>query len=137
MAMMVYDFPGYLKWPSVSTTPTLRDWCEHETYPDGYYTNKPKFFISALKEWYGENATLENDFGYDWLPKVPKNGDDYTTTGTFELMDQGIIKGYFAWGQNPAASDANTKFVRNSMCKLDWLVAADWFMTETASSFYA
>lgn len=137
MAMMVYDFPGYLKWPSVSTTPTLRDWCEHETYPDGYYTNKPKFFISALKEWYGENATLENDFGYDWLPKVPKNGDDYTTTGTFELMDQGIIKGYFAWGQNPAASDANTKFVRNSMCKLDWLVAADWFMTETASFWKA
>ena len=26
---------GYLKWPSVSTTPTLHDWRKHETYLDG------------------------------------------------------------------------------------------------------
>lgn len=133
MAMLVFDFPGYLHWPSATSTPTLRDWCEHETYASGYYTNKPKFFISGLKEWFGDKATVDNDYGYDWLPKVPANGGDFTTIGTFERMDEGTMKGYFAWGQNPAASGSNTKSIRKSMANLDWLVVADWFITETAS----
>ncbi len=137
MAMLVFDFPGYLKWPHAVESPNLRAWLEGQTYSDGYYTNKPKFFISGLKEWFGEHATLENDYGYDWLPKIPENGADYTTIGTFELMDQGIMKGYFAWGQNPAASDPNTKFIRNAMCNLDWLVAADWTETATAAFWRA
>ena len=133
MAMLVFDFPGYLKWPSVSDTPTLRKWLETQPNAQGYYVNKPKFFISGLKEWFGKNATVDNDYGYDWLPKIPKNGDIYTTIGTFELMDQGIMKGYFAWGQNPVVSDPNAKFNRNAMCNLDWLVVADWVVTATAS----
>jgi formate dehydrogenase major subunit len=137
MAMMVYDLPGYLHWPTVASTPTLRAWCEHETYSDGYYTNKPKFMVSFLKEWFGDNATVDNDYGYDWLPKVPKNGDDYTTIGTFELMNKDIMKGYFAWGQNPAASDPNTSFNRRAMAHLDWLVVADWAETATATFWKA
>jgi formate dehydrogenase major subunit len=131
MAMLVFDFPGYLKWPTVASHPTLRKWLETETLSDGYYTNKPKFFISALKEWYGENATLDNDFGYDWLPKIPSNLD-FTTISTFEHMDSGLIEGYFLWGMNPANSTANTKFARQAMSKLKWLVVADWVETESA-----
>ena len=137
MAMLVFDFPGYLKWPSVSDTPSLRKWLETQPNAQGYYVNKPKFFISGLKEWFGANATVENDYGYDWLPKVPKNGDIYTTIGTFELMDQGIMKGYFAWGQNPVVSDPNAKFNRNAMCNLDWLVVADWVRTATSEFWKA
>ena len=137
MAMLVFDFPGYLKWPSVSDTPTLRKWLETQPNAQGYYVNKPKFLISGLKEWFGKYATVENDYGYDWLPKIPKNGDIYTTIGTFELMDQGIMKGYFAWGQNPVVSDPNAKFNRNAMCNLDWLVVADWVETATASFWRA
>ncbi|MDR2586986.1 MAG: molybdopterin-dependent oxidoreductase [Coriobacteriales bacterium] len=130
MAMLVYDFPGYMKWPTVASHPTLRAWLEHETYADGYYTNKPKFFISALKEWYGEHATVDNDYGYDWLPKI--GSTDFTTMSTFEQMDAGVIKGYFCWGMNPANSTANTKFARQALSKLEWLVAVDWVETETA-----
>jgi formate dehydrogenase major subunit len=136
MAMLVYDFPGYLKWPTVSSHPTLRDWLEHETLADGYYTNKPKFFISALKEWFGENATLENDFGYDWLPKIG-NDIDFTIISTFDHMDSGLIKGYFLWGMNPANSAPNTKFAREAMSKLEWMVCVDWVETETASFWKA
>jgi formate dehydrogenase major subunit len=132
MAMMVYDLPGYLHWPTLSSTPTLRDWCETETYSDGYYTNKPKFLVSFLKEWFGEYATADNDYCYDLLPKVPADGDKYTTIGTFELMRDDVMKGYFAWGQNPAASDPNASFVREALGHLDWLVSADW--THTATS---
>ena len=130
-ALLVYDFPGYLKWPTVEKHASLRKWLETETLSDGYYTNKPKFFISALKEWYGDNATVENDFGYDWLPKIGKDLD-FTTMSTFEHMDSGLLKGYFCWGMNPANSTANTKFAREAMSKLDWLVAVDWVETESA-----
>ncbi|NTU89841.1 MAG: molybdopterin-dependent oxidoreductase, partial [Actinobacteria bacterium] len=131
MALLVGEFPGYLKWPTVKKHPSLREWLEHETTGDGYYTNKPKFFISALKEWWGENATEANDFGYDWLPKLG-SGIDLTTISTFEHMDSGMIKGYWLWGQNPANSTPNASFARKAMAKLDWLVVADWFETESS-----
>lgn len=131
MAMMTLDFPGYLKWPSEYETPSLRRWCETQTYSDGYYTNKPKFFVSSLKEWWGENATVDNDYGYDWLPKVPAS-PDFTAISTFELMDQNVIKGYFNWGMNPCHSAPNAGNVRRAMSNLDWLVVADWVETESA-----
>ncbi len=131
MAMLAYDFPGYLKWPNVEKYPSLRKWLENETYSDGYYTNKPKFFVSALKEWYGDNATVDNDYCYDLLPKIP-TGKDYTTISSFEAMRDGEIKGYFCWGMSPATSAANVNVALEGMSNLDWLVVADWVETETA-----
>ena len=34
-----------------------------------YWGNYPKFMVSLLKAYYGDEATTENDFGYAWLPK--------------------------------------------------------------------
>lgn len=136
MGMLVNELPGYLKWPNDSARSSLRKWLEGETYSDGYYTNKPKFLVSFLKEWFGDAATVENDYGYDWLPKVPSS-PDFTIMSTFELMDQGIIKGYFNWGMNPCHSAPNASFVRKSMAKLDWLVVADQVITESASFWKA
>lgn len=132
MALLVFDFPGYLKWPLEGTMPDLATWLSHETAPAGYYTNKPKFFISSLKEWYGDNATVENDYGYDWLPKVPVDGLNYTTMGTFHRMTEGSLKGMFVWVQNPAHSEPNHNYTVSAMSNLDWLVAVDTQMTETA-----
>ncbi|MCL1797349.1 MAG: molybdopterin-dependent oxidoreductase [Eggerthellaceae bacterium] len=136
MAMLVFDFPGYMKWPTVQKYPDLRTWMEVETASDGYYTNKPKFFISALKEWFGENATVENDFGYDWLPKIGSDAD-LSIISTFDHMDTGRVKGYWLWGQNPASSAPNTKFAREAMSKLEWMVCVDCVETETASFWKA
>lgn len=136
MGMLVNELPGYLKWPNDSARSSLRKWLEGETYSDGYYTNKPKFLVSFLKEWFGDAATVENDYGYDWLPKVPSS-PDFTIMSTFELMDQNIIKGYFNWGMNPCHSAPNASFVRKSMAKLDWLVVADQVITESASFWKA
>jgi formate dehydrogenase major subunit len=131
MAMTVPDLPGYLKWPTEYETPSLRKWCETQTYSDGYYTNKPKFMVSFLKEWWGDAATVDNDYGYDWLPKIPKS-PDFTIISSFELMAQGVIKGYFNWGMNPCHSAPNAGNVRRAMANLDWLVVADWVETESA-----
>ena len=58
MGMLVANQPGYLNWPTEYGTPSLRKWCEKETYADGYYTNKPKFIVSALKEWFGADTVF-------------------------------------------------------------------------------
>lgn len=136
MGMMVNEHPAYLKWANTTDRSSLRKWLESQTYSNGYYTNKPKFLISSLKEWFGENATFENDYGYDWWPKVPAS-PDYTMMSTFELMSQESIKGYFNWGMNPAASAPNAKFVREAMAKLEWLVAVDQVHTESATFWKA
>ncbi len=139
MGMMVNEHPAYLKWANTTDRSSLRKWLESQTYADGYYTNKPKFIVSSLKEWFGENATVENDYGYDWWPKVPSGvGDqDYTHISTFELMKQGVIKGYFNWGMNPCHSAPNAGNVRRSMANLDWLVVADQIDTESATFWRA
>ena len=139
MGMMVNEHPAYLKWANTTDRASLRKWLESQTYSDGYYTNKPKFIVSSLKEWFGDAATVDNDYGYDWWPKVPsKTGDvDYTHISTFELMQQGVIKGYFNWGMNPCHSAPNAGNVRRSMANLDWLVVADQVITESASFWKA
>ena len=34
-----------------------------------YWSNYPKFYVSLMKTFYGDAATRENGWGYDWLPK--------------------------------------------------------------------
>ncbi len=139
MGMLVNEQPAYLKWPNTTGRASLRSWLENETYAAGYYTNKPKFMVSALKEWFGDAATVENDYGYDWWPKVPSgaNDVDYSHISTFELMDQGIIKGYFNWGQNPCHSAPNAAHARSAMSNLDWLVVVDQVETESSTFWMA
>ena len=135
----VADMPGYLAWPHGKTHPTLAKYLEAETYAAGYYTNKPKFMVSMLREWFGANATVDNDYCYDLLPKCSPKLDfgNYSTMMTFHHMRDNRIKGYFCWGMNPAVSTANAKNARKSMAKLDWLVVADWFLTETSTFWRA
>lgn len=79
MGMMVNEHPAYLKWANTTDRSSLRKWLESQTYSAGYYTNKPKFIVSSLKEWFGDAATVENGYGYDWWPKVPSEKGDRTT----------------------------------------------------------
>ena len=128
--------PGYLAWPIQQNHPTLDAYLSKETYADGYYMNKPKFMVSMLKEWYGDNATAENNYCYDLLPKRSLKHND-PTIPTFHYMAENQIKGYLVWGMNPAHSEPNTKYCREVLGKLDWMIVADWFATETATFWKA
>ncbi len=132
-------FPAYLPAVLGSKHPTLADYLHKTTYAAGYYANKPKFMISLLKEWFGEHATVENDYCYDLVPKTaPSKGyADYTTMMTFNDMRDNVIKGYFVWGMNPCHSTPNASHARRAMANLDWLVVADWFQTETSTFWKA
>ena len=121
--------------PTQAKHPTLRAWLEVETIANGYWSNKPKFFVSQLKEIYGPYATVENDYAYDMLPKL--NAINHTHIGVFESINTGVVKGMMCWGQNPAVGGPNASFERDMMGKLDWLVAVDLWETETASFWKA
>ena len=52
-----------------------------------------------MKAYYGENATKENDWGFDWLPRVT---GDHSHFGYWLDMADGKMEGLFIMGQNPA-----------------------------------
>ena len=135
MGALADSLPAYHKVPTEAKHKTLRAWLEVETIANGYWSNKPKFFISQLKELYGPYATVANDYAYDMLPKL--NAINHTHIGVFESIQQGVIKGMMCWGQNPAVAGPNSGFERTMLGKLDWLVAVDLWETETAGFWKA
>jgi formate dehydrogenase major subunit len=129
-ALLCHIVPGYMASPVAAKHPDLQAWLEAETPATSYWSNKPKFFVSLLKELYGAYATVKNDYAYDMLPKL--SAENHTVIGMFEAMDKGVVKGMMLWGQNPAVSSPNAVFARAAMAKLEWLVAVDLWETESA-----
>ena len=126
--------PGYLNTPNARRAhDTLRDYILTETQPTSFWSNTPAYVVSQLKAWFGEAATADNDYGYDWLPKIT---GDHSHLPTFVEMSEGKIKGMILTGQNPATS-INSTFQRNAMRNLEWLVVLDLYETESAAFWKA
>jgi formate dehydrogenase major subunit len=126
---LYHSIHGYMSHPSaLKKHATLRDYIVTETPPTGYWANQPKFMVSYLKSMYGDAATLDNDWGYEWHPKIL---GDHSHIATMAAMADGKVKGMFCVGQNPATS-LNGTAQRGAMRKLEWLVVKDNWLTETA-----
>jgi formate dehydrogenase major subunit len=94
-----------------------------------YWQNYDKFFVSLMKAWWGDAATAENHWGYDYLPKLDKL---YDMLQAFELMHQGKINGYICQGFNPLAAAPNKAKLNVALAKLKFLVIMDPLATETS-----
>lgn len=130
-ALLAGNLPGYIAGPTqVEKHMDLAHWLAAETPGASYWQNKPKFLVSYLKEIYGENATVDNDYAYDLMPKVAAG--NHTFIGMFEAISAGTIKGLMMWGQNPVVGGPNTVFTIEAMKKLDWAVSVDLWETESA-----
>ena len=136
LELLYHELPGYMAMPLRDPHPDLKTYLEKETPKGGFWVNKPKFFVSLLKAFYGDAATKDNEFGYQWLPKRA-SADAYSHQHIFVDMYNGVIKGFLADGQNPAVGGPNAKLARAAMQKLDWLVVEDIFLTETADVWKA
>ena len=88
----------------------MRDYLAHQTKPTGLWNNFPSYFISLLKAYYGKNATAENDFGYDWIPKITGNHSFFEYL--YDMAD-GKMEGMFMMGQNPAVAGGKLAFPAN------------------------
>jgi formate dehydrogenase major subunit len=135
--LLWHIWPGYLKTPrasNVSLAAYNKKWTPASKDPlsANWWQNYPKYSVSLLKSFFGEKATADNEFGYNWLPKVD-DGKAYSWPDIFDEMYKGTIKGFLAWGQNPACSGANANKTRKALTKLDWLVNTNIFDNETGS----
>jgi formate dehydrogenase major subunit len=91
--------------------------------------NFPKWSVSQRKAWFGDAATKENDFAYDWLPK---RDTGYDVLAIFERMFQGKMNGFLCQGFNPIAAVPNKKKLGTALSKLKYLVIMDPLKTETS-----
>jgi len=135
--ILFHILPGYLKQPidtdvdlaahNLRATPTTNN-----PRSLNWWGNYPKYIASLLKAWYGDSATLANDLGFNWLPKIDK-GANHSWIPLFKKMFEGEVKGLFVFGQNPAVCGPNVIQTRQAMAKLDWMVVAELWETETAA----
>ena len=135
--LLFHILPGYNPMPAASLA-DLKAYNEKNTPKTkepasvNWWGNRPKYMASYLKAIYGDKATKANDFGYAWLPKV-NDGANYSWLNMFDQMFKGKFEGFFAWGQNPACSGANSNKTRQALTKLKWMVNVNLYDNETGS----
>ena len=124
--------PGYLPMPHAHGTRTSTRYIarrRHGQRASG--RNMRAYMVSLLKAWWGEAATAENDFCFDYLPRL--------TGRPLHLRDRAgaarrrTCKGYFLVGENPAVGSANGRLQRLGLANLDWLVVRDFSLIESAT----
>ncbi len=128
----LYDIlPGYMPMPFFEDdAKTLDKYIEKHTTPAGLWSHFDQFITSFLRAWYGDAATAENEWGFQWLPRVT---GDHSELGYWLDMADGKLEGLFIMGQNPAVGAPNGRLQRSAMKNLKWLVVRDLIETETAS----
>ena len=132
----LYDIlPGYLPMPFFEQdSHKLKNYIAKHRSRTGLWAGFDKYFVSLMKAYYGDNATQENDWGFNWLPRVT---GDHSHFGYWLDMADGKLQGLFVMGQNPAVGASNARLERRALAKLKWLVVRDMVETETASFWYA
>ena len=82
--------PGYLNTPSVQLKhDTLVDYIATEVTPTAYWSNFPSSSSASSKPGMATAATPENQFGYDWLPKIH---GDLSHMPMFVEMSKGTVQ---------------------------------------------
>jgi formate dehydrogenase major subunit len=139
----IFDIlPGYLKMPNPDdtdlatflkrTTPTPSKPGVWDSF--NYWSNTPKFTVSLLKAFYGDAAKKENDFAFNYLPKIDRN---YSWTQIWDHMYRGDIKGMFAFGMNGVMIGPDTNKNIEALKKADWLVVGEIYQDETSEFWRA
>lgn len=122
--------PTYLPQPhGLKSHQTFADYLKSETPPTGWWHNFPKYAVSLLRAWYGDNARADNGWGFDWLPKIVS---DHSQLPMTLAMRDGTIRGMFFLGQNPVIGGSNSMMIERGLAKLEWMVVRDTCETETA-----
>ncbi|MEI6985200.1 MAG: formate dehydrogenase subunit alpha [Rhodospirillaceae bacterium] len=68
-----------------------------------------------------------------WVGETIPEKPGMTMIEAVNAADEGVIRGMFFMGENPAMSDPDSLHVRQALAKLDHLVIQDIFLTETAA----
>jgi formate dehydrogenase major subunit len=140
--MAYHNLPGYIPIPKadhrslgaflIAVTPkALR--------PNSmnFWSGTDRFTVSQLKAYYGAAATRQNDFGYDFHPKLPQlpagGYENWSWAHIFDQMYQGRMEGLFSFGMNPVSNGPHSRKAIAALAKLKWLVVAENFEQETCT----
>lgn len=131
----LYDIlPGYLPMPFFHEDGhDFHTYIKRHSAKTGLWSNFEKYFVSLMKSWYGAHATKQNDWGFDYMPRV---SGDHSHFGYWLDMQDCKMEGLFIMGQNPAVGAPNARLQRTAMSKLKWLVVRDMVEVESASWWY-
>jgi formate dehydrogenase major subunit len=137
MAGIFDNLPGYLKVPTPADS-SFDGWMKRITPKPSkpgnwesfnYWGNTPKFAVSYMKAVYGDAATKQKDWAYDYLPKVDRN---YSWVELWNNMYNGVVKGLISFGMNGVAIGPDSKKNINALKKADWLVVGEIYPDETS-----
>jgi len=134
IGLMSNLIPGYLtlpsqKEPDFATYMATRGFKPLRPGQTSYWQNYKKFFVSFQKAMWGKAATVENDWAYNYLPKLDVA---YDMMRAFDLMYNGKMTGYICQGFNPLMSAPDKAKNLKALGKLKFLVVMDPLETETA-----
>src|SRR5436305_11557704 len=130
--------PGYLRIPAPGQK-NLADYVAQsapkKTHPNSWNffgTNYRNFMVSLLKTWYGDNATKDNEFAFDYLPKPATNASWLTI---FDQALKGKMEGLMLSGMTATSIGPDSNQVLQALSNLKWLVVMDPLPT-TSSEFW-
>jgi len=135
LGLLSTRLPGYLNLPS-ERQPDLATYLAQSTpralLPGqvNYWQHSEKFFVSLMKSLWGDKATRDNDWGFDWLPKWDV---EYDILRYQELMHQGQVNGFIAQGFNPIAAFPDKNKAVAALSRLKYLVVIDPLETESSN----
>jgi formate dehydrogenase major subunit len=122
--------PGYLPMPAHELGESLANYVAPDAGVAGLWGDMPTYIVSLLKAWFGDAARADNDYGFDWLPRLTEDHNNFRTV--LDMVD-GKVPGYIVAGENPAVGGANARMQRLGLAKLEWLVVRDFAEIETAT----
>jgi len=125
--------PGYLPMPHTEFYGDHAGYIEANTSPTGWWGHFDAYWVSLMKAYFGANATVDNDWLFERLPRIDDDNSVYQTT--LDMLD-GKVKGYIIAGENPAVGNSHSKLHRLALAKLDWLVVRDVVEIESAAFWY-
>ena len=121
--------PGYLPMPKARHDADFETYIRNNASATAWWSEFPKYAVSLMKAWFGDHATRENGWCFDYLPYLT---GDHSHMVTYAAMADGLVKGYFMMGENAVVGSMNGAFQRAAMRKLDWLVVRDFYLVESA-----
>jgi formate dehydrogenase major subunit len=134
LGLMADLLPGYLSMPRENEQDYEQYIAKRTQKPlrpnqMSYWQNYSKFHVSLMKAWWGDAATKENNWGYDYISKLDK---PYDMLAAYQLMVDGKMNGYVCQGFNPLASAPNKAKMIAAFSKLKFMVVMDPLRTETS-----
>ena len=92
---------------------TLQEYIDSSGQKLGWWSNTPAYMRSLLQAWYGDAAN-EEEGNCSYRLHSQDNRRSFAPGDQLPMLD-GKVKGYFLFGQNPAAGSTNSRMQRKAL----------------------